>query len=369
MFAHGFLTVDGQKMSKSRGTFIKASTYLEHLNPEYLRYYFAAKLGSGVDDIDLSLEDFAQRVNSDLVGKYINIASRCAGFIRKRFGSRLGIADSSATAAFESAFQSGEIARSYEERDYGRAIRETMRLADIANQYIDEKKPWVIAKEEGKEEELHQVCTTGLSLFRDLTLYLKPVLPALAEQVEDFLNITPLAWTDVYRPLPEGHVIKEYRHLMTRVDTVQIERMVEASREDLAAGGTEQVGTQSPARHGEHQQHASHPIADTIAYDEFARIDMRVARIVDAAEVPGADKLLQLTLDIGSETRTVFAGIKSAYDADSLKGRLTVMVANLAPRKMRFGVSEGMVLAASDDRGGPYLLALDSAAEPGMKIS
>ena len=365
VFAHGFLTVDGQKMSKSRGTFIKAGTYLDHLNPEYLRYYFAAKLGSGVDDIDLNLEDFAQRVNSDLVGKLVNIASRCAGFITKRFNGELS-AELSEPALFDEFVAAGDaIAAAYEGREYNRAVREIMALADRANQYIDDGKPWVIAKQAGCESELQAICSTGLNLFRVLMGYLRPILPATAEAAESFLGISPLDWDDIATPLL-GHHINKFKPLMTRVDAKQTQAVIDASREDLEASRPE---PHSQARHGEHQQHAFHPIAETIKIDDFARIDLRVARIVEASGVEGADKLLRLTLDIGSETRTVFAGIKAAYDAESLKGRLTVMVANLAPRKMRFGVSEGMVLAASDDRGGPYLLSPDSGAEPGMRLS
>jgi methionyl-tRNA synthetase len=368
VFCHGFLTVNGTKMSKSRGTFITAESYLRHLDPEWLRYYFAAKLNGTMEDIDLNLEDFAARVNSDLVGKYVNIASRCAGFISKRFGGRLGTVDRSATAEFERAFAEGAIAQSYEARDYGRALREIMRLADLANGYIADKKPWEMAKQAGKEAELHEVCSTALTLFRDLTLYLKPVLPKLAEQVEAFLNIPPLTWTDVWAPLPAGHAINEYQHLMTRIDPKKIEAMVEENRQSMVPSPEP-----APARHAEHQQHEAKVEATVaapvhIGIDDFTKIDLRVARIAGAEHVEGADKLLKLTLDLGTETRTVFAGIKAAYAPETLVGRLTVMVANLAPRKMKFGLSEGMVLAASDERGGPFLLAPDSGAQPGMRI-
>ncbi len=369
VFCHGFLTLTGAKMSKSRGTFITAESYLRHLNPEWLRYYYAAKLNGSMEDIDLNLEDFAARVNSDLVGKYGNIASRCAGFITKKFGGRLGACDRVATAEFEAAFQAGEIAESYESRDFGRALREIMRLADVANLYIAEKKPWEMAKQEGREAELHQVCSTALTLFRDLTLYLKPVLPKLAEAVEAFLGIPPLTWTDAWAPLPEGHAIQEYQHLMTRIDPKKIEAMVDENKQNLAP-----TPEPAPARHAERQQHeaqgeaAASPWEPFISIDDFTKVDLRVARIANAEHVEGAEKLLRLTLDIGSETRTVFAGIKSAYAPESLVGRLTVMVANLAPRKMKFGMSEGMVLAASDERGGPFLLSPDSGAQPGMRI-
>ena len=367
VFCHGFLTVNGTKMSKSRGTFITAESYLNHLNPEWLRYYYAAKLNGSMEDIDLNLEDFAARVNSDLVGKYVNIASRCAGFISKRFGGKLGACDSIATEEFVAAFTNGEIAKSYEERDYGRALREIMRLADVANLYIAEKKPWEMAKQEGREAELHEVCSTALTLFRDLTLYLKPVLPKLAEQVEVFLNIPPLAWTNAWAPLPTGHAINDYQHLMTRIDPKQIEIMVEENKQSLAP-----PPEPAPARHAEHQQAkaeaAASPWEPFISIDDFTQVDLRVVRIANAEHVEGADKLLKLTLDLGDATRTVFAGIKAAYAPETLVGRLTVMVANLAPRKMKFGLSEGMVLAASDERGGPFLLSPDSGAQPGMRI-
>jgi len=371
VFCHGFLTVNGTKMSKSRGTFITAESYLNHLNPEWLRYYYAAKLNGSMEDIDLNLEDFAARVNSDLVGKFVNIASRTAGFISKKFAGRLGAVDTTATAEFAAAFANGEIARSYEDRDYGRALREIMRLADVANLYIAEKKPWAMAKEEGREAELHEVCSTAMTLFRDLTLYLKPVLPKLAEQVEAFLNISPLAWTDIWAPLPAGHAINDYQHLMTRIDPKKIEIMVEENKQSLAP-----APEPAPARHAEHQQAKVEAAASDeksawepfISIDDFTKVDLRIVRIANAEHVVGADKLLKLTLDLGTETRTVFAGIKAAYAPETLVGRLTVMVANLAPRKMKFGLSEGMVLAASDERGGPFLLAPDSGAQPGMRI-
>jgi len=371
VFCHGFLTVNGTKMSKSRGTFITAESYLNHLNPSFLRYYYAAKLNGSMEDIDLNLEDFAARVNSDLVGKYVNIASRCAGFISKRFGGKLGTCDSTATEEFVAAFAKGEIAQSYEDRDYGRALREIMRLADVANQYIAEKQPWAMAKQEGREAELHEVCSTAMTLFRDLTLYLKPVLPKLAEQVEAFLNIPPLAWTDIWAPLPAGHAINEYQHLMTRIDPKKIEIMVEENRQSLAP-----TPEPAPVKHAQHQQARAEAAASDeksawepfISIDDFTQVDLRIVRIANAEHVEGADKLLKLTLDLGTETRTVFAGIKAAYAPETLVGRLTVMVANLAPRKMKFGLSEGMVLAASDERGGPFLLSPDSGALPGMRI-
>ncbi len=354
--AHGFVTVNGQKMSKSRGTFIKARTYLDHLDPEYLRYYFAAKLTSGVDDLDLNLEDFTQRVNSDLVGKVVNIASRCAGFIGKRFGGRLAAQCDNPDLVAEFAARAGDIASLYESREFGRAVREIMALADRANQYIDERKPWVLAREEGREAEVQAVCTTGLNLFRLLLLYLKPVLPSMAAKVEEFLAIEPLQWADAGTLLTD-HVIQRFRPLMTRIEPERITAMTEASRENLAA---------APASAGPHL--AADPVAAEIEYDDFARVDLRIARITEAQHVEGADKLLQLTLDIGGETRNVFAGIKKAYQPEQLVGRLTVCVANLKPRKMRFGLSEGMVLAAGPGGEDLWLLAPDSGAEPGMRV-
>jgi methionyl-tRNA synthetase len=361
VYAHGFLTVDGAKMSKSRGTFIKAATYLRHLDPEYLRYYFAAKLSSRVDDLDLNLDDFAQRVNADLVGKVVNIASRCAGFISKRFDGRLaGALDQ--PALFDTFTHAGaEIAELYEKREFGRAVREIMALADLANQYIDEKAPWVVAKEPGREDELHAICTTGINLFRVLMGYLKPVLPLMAEKTEAFLNIAPMTWDAQREPLLD-HAIDKFKPLMTRVDKDKIAAMIEDSKEDLAAEAEATSAT------GNATAPAMEPIADTIAFDDFAKLDLRVARIARAEHVDGADKLLRLTLDLGSEQRNVFAGIKSAYRPQDLEGRLTVMVANLAPRKMKFGVSEGMVLAAGPGGEDIYVLSPDDGARPGMRV-
>lgn len=358
IFSHGFLTVNGLKMSKSRGTFITARSYLDHLNPEYLRYYFAAKLGSGVDDLDLSLDDFIARVNSDLVGKVVNIASRCAGFIRKQFDSRLAdkIAEPELFDQFSAA--GSTIAELYEKREFSRAVREIMTLADQANQYIDDKKPWVIAKEEGREAELHAVCSMGLNLFRQLIGYLRPILPATAALSEAFLRVEPLTWSALATPLTR-HQIAKFKPLMTRVERAQVDAMVEDSKENLEASGTA-----APAA----GPLVEDPIGGNIEFPDFARVDLRVVRIVAAEQVDGADKLLQLTLDLGGETRNVFAGIKSAYDPESLKGRLTVMVANLAPRKMRFGLSEGMVLAAGPGGKEIFLLSPDSGAEPGMRV-
>ncbi|HQS99521.1 MAG: methionine--tRNA ligase [Hydrogenophilales bacterium 16-64-46] len=366
VYAHGFLTVNGQKMSKSRGTFITAASYLDAgLNPEWLRYYFAAKLNGSMEDIDLNLEDFVARVNSDLVGKFINIASRTAGFIHKNFGGRL--ADRIDNPELLSAFQAAaaSIASHYESRDFGRALREIMALADRANQFVADEKPWELAKQPDAVARLHQVCTVALNGFRLLTLYLKPVLPKLAEEVEAFLAIAPLAWNHA-DTLLVGHSINAYAHLMTRIDPKSIEAMVDANRQNLEPAP-------APVRHAEAQAHAAQPaavaIADTISIEDFAKIDLRIARIAHAEHVEGADKLLRLTLDLGElGTRQVFAGIKSAYAPETLVGRLTVMVANLAPRKMKFGMSEGMVLAASGDAPGLFILSPDSGAQPGMKV-
>ena len=359
IFAHGFLTVNGQKMSKSRGTFIKARTYLDHLDPEYLRYYFAAKLSSGVDDLDLSLDDFTQRVNADLVGKVVNIASRCAGFIHKLAGGQLA-ADNTEADLYRTFVQAGEeIARLYEAREYGRAIREIMALADIANQYIDDRKPWVLAKQQGARHEVQDVCSVGLNLFRILITYLAPVLPGMAEKVQAFLNLPSLRWDDIAEPLLD-HRIEKFKPLMTRIEPASVEAMVAASREHLEATDAASATATGPL--------ADEPIAATIQYDEFARLDLRVARIVKAEPVEKADKLLALTLDLGGETRNVFAGIKSAYAPQDLEGRLTVMVANLAPRRMRFGVSEGMVLAAGPGGKELFILEPDSGAQPGMRV-
>ncbi|EIC22104.1 methionine--tRNA ligase [Thiorhodovibrio frisius] len=361
VFAHGFLTVDGQKMSKSRGTFIKARTYLDHLNPEYLRYYFAAKLGPGVDDIDLSLEDFQARVNADLVGKIVNIASRTASFIHKRFVGRLAatLPEPALFAEFAAAGES--IAAAYDKRELGRAMREIMALADRANQYIDEQAPWVIAKDPSREAELHGVCTQGLNLFRLLIGWLRPVLPGTAEAAEAFLRIAPLTWDALPKPLLD-HQVEKFKPLMTRIERSQIDAMLAASRADLA--GTPATGAANqPA-----VASLDPPLADTIDYDSFAQVDLRIARILEASLVEGADKLLRLRLDLGGEERQVFAGIRAAYVPESLTGRLTVMVANLAPRKMRFGVSEGMVLAAGPGGKDIFLLSPDSGAMPGMKV-
>ncbi|MFA5171373.1 MAG: methionine--tRNA ligase [Sulfuriferula sp.] len=355
IFSHGFLTVNGAKMSKSRGTFITAESYINSgMNPEWLRYYFAAKINGSMEDLDLSLTDFIARVNSDLVGKYVNIASRTAGFIAKRFDGKL--ADSLPTSELLHEVQHAAtlIAECYESRDFGRALREIMHLTDKANQYVNDNKPWEIAKQGGQDELLHEICSVSINLFRLLTLYLKPVLPKLAADVEQFLNIPAMNWVDAQTLLAQ-HTINTYNHLMTRVDQKQVDAMI-------AANIVETVEPAKPAV-------TIAPIADTISIDDFSKIDLRVAHIVNAEHVEGADKLIHLTLDIGEgQTRNVFAGIKSAYDPALLIGRMTVMVANLAPRKMKFGLSEGMVLAASGDTPGLYILSPDSGATAGMRV-
>ncbi|NIR28025.1 MAG: methionine--tRNA ligase [Gammaproteobacteria bacterium] len=365
VFCHGFLTVNGQKMSKSRGTFIQARTYLEHLNPEYLRYYFAAKLGSGIDDLDLSFDDFLHRVNADLVGKVVNIASRCAGFIVKRFEGRLS-SRLTEPELYQRFVAQGEIIGAlFEGREFSRAIREIMGLADAANQYIDEHKPWVRAKEPDGGADVQDVCTLGLNLFRVLMVYLKPVLPLVAREVEAFLAVAPLRWTDLDQPLLD-HRINAFRPLMTRVEQHSIDAMIEASREDLSSrgAGADAASTGSGAGPLE-----SEPLlSGTISIDDFSKVDLRVARIASAEAVPGADKLLKLTVDLGGETRTVFAGIKRAYAPEDLVGRLTVVAANLAPRRMRFGTSEGMVLAAGPGDEDIWLLGVDEGARPGMRV-
>ncbi|MCK5359530.1 MAG: class I tRNA ligase family protein, partial [Gammaproteobacteria bacterium] len=330
VFVHGFLTVNGNKMSKSRGTFIMARTYLNHLNPEYLRYYYAAKLGAGVDDIDLNLEDFQARVNSDLVGKVVNIASRCAGFISKRFDGTLSADIHRPELLKQFSEASDGIASLYEAREFGRAIREIMALADLANQYIDENKPWVLIKEADREQEVQDVCSMGLNLFRILIIYLKPVLPAMAASAEDFLNVSALSWQDAQSSL-SSHGINRFKPLMTRIETPAIEAILEESTSTLET--EEENMTEAEAA----SPLTADPISDEISFDDFVKLDLRIAKIVKAEHVEGADKLLQLTLDLGGETRNVFAGIKAAYNPEDLEGRLTVMVANLAPRKMRFG--------------------------------
>ncbi|WP_281981192.1 methionine--tRNA ligase [Azonexus hydrophilus] len=371
IFAHGFLTVDGAKMSKSRGTFITAESFLNSgMNPEWLRYYFAAKLSNTMEDIDLSFDDFVARVNSDLVGKYVNIASRAAGFIAKRFNGQLAPADDSLPAIRAIRDAAPRVAELFEAREFSKAVREIMALTDGANQYVDSVKPWELAKQEGKDSELHAACSNALNLFRLLTVLLKPVLPATAAKVEAFMNLAPLSWADAGTLLAGGHAINAYSHLMTRVDGKQIEALIEANKQSLAPATAEAPA--KPAAKTAEKKEAPAGTDGLCTIDDFMKVDLRIAKIVNAEHVDGADKLVRLTLDIGEENmRNVFAGIKAAYDPAQLVGRLTVMVANLAPRKMKFGLSEGMVLAASDldaKTPGLYLLSPDSGAQPGMRV-
>lgn len=355
---HGFLTVNGKKMSKSRGTFINARTYLDHLNPEYLRYYFAAKLGSSVDDLDLNMEDFTQRVNSDLVGKVVNIASRTAKFIQKAGGNlSTNQPDPALWQPFADASET--IAAHYEARDFGKAMRDVMALADIANEYIAAQEPWKLAKQEGQEQAVLDVCSLGINMFRAILTYLKPVLPSLTVAAEEFLGET-LHWQAApqYRT---GDSINTFKPLLTRIESDKVDAMLEASKEALPATNSETPKTLSGPL-------ADEPIVDEIQFNDFAKVDLRVALIANAEHVEGADKLLRLTLDLGGETRTVFSGIKSAYQPEDLTGKLTIMVANLAPRKMKFGLSEGMVLAAGPGGKDIYLLEPHSGAEPGQRV-
>ena len=357
---HGFLTVDGTKMSKSRGTFILAKTYLDHLSPEYLRYYYAAKLNGSADDLDLNLEDFVARVNADLVGKVINIASRTAGFLVKQFDGVLAdtVHDEALMAQFHA--QVEPIAALFEAGDTAKAMREVTALADAANQYIAKHEPWNMAKDPEQRDAVQLVCSQGINMFRCLAIFLKPVLPEMAEKAEAFLNVEPLAWADAEAPLL-GHTISKFKPMLQRIETAQIDKMVEASKQrESAPAPTSAQTTGKPA--------APDEASDVISIDDFMKVQLKVARIVEAAPVEGADKLLQLTLDVGDHQRQVFSGIKAAYQAEDLVGRLTVVVANLAPRKMRFGVSQGMVLAAGPGGSDIFLLSPDSGAEPGMDV-
>ena len=359
VFVHGYVTVNGAKMSKSRGTFVQARTYLDHLDPDCLRYYYAAKLSSRIDDIDLNLEDFVQRVNADIVNKVVNLASRNAGFINKRFGGKLSehLADPALYQTFVNA--ADEIAQAYENRESGKAIREIMALADLANRYVDEQAPWVVAKEEGRDADLQAICSMGINLFRVLMTYLKPVLPSLSERTETFLN-TQLTWDGIAQPLL-GHQVNAFKALFNRIEMAKVEAMIEDGKAAAAAA----VAASKPAT----GPLADEPIQDTITFDDFAKVDMRIAEIKSAEFVEGSDKLLKLMLDLGGETRQVFSGIRSAYpDPSVLVGRLTVMVANLAPRKMRFGMSEGMVMAAGPGGKDIFLLSPDSGAQPGHQV-
>ena len=361
---HGFLTVDGKKMSKSRGTFINASTYLQHLDPEYLRYYLAAKMSDGVDDLDLNLEDFVQRVNSDLVGKVVNIASRCAGFINKGFGGELAAQVSEPELITEFQIASESIATLYEQREYSKAIREIMALADRANQYINDKQPWVLAKQNPRDPQVQAICSTGLNLFRLLVIYLKPVLPVLAAKAESFLKLNSLTWQDS-RSVLTATAVDKFKPLLQRVEMDKVQAVVDATRDELG-----QQSDAAPVAPEDTLQ-----LESEIEIDAFFKVDLRVVRIINAEHVEGADKLLKLQLELGKDrggdpiTRTVFSGIKSAYSPDQLVGRLTVMVANLKPRKMKFGVSEGMVLAAGPGGRDIWLLEPDSGAQPGMRVT
>lgn len=351
VFAHGFLTVNGKKMSKSRGTFINAQTYLNHLEPEYLRYYYATKLGNTVEDLDLNFDDFIARVNSDLVGKVVNIASRTAKFIAKAGGELSATID--APDLWQKFTDASErIAALYENREFSRAMREIMALADVANEYIAEKAPWSLAKQEGQEQTVIDVCSMGINMFSVLMTYLKPVLPATAASAEAFLNQS-LSWHATPTYLGK-HKINPFKPLMQRVDPKKVDAMIDSSKEEVKS---EPQGWL-----------AKEPIVEEIEYADFAKIDLRVAKIANAERVEGADKLLRLTLDLGGETRQVFAGIKSAYDPDALIGKMTVMVANLKPRKMKFGMSEGMVLAAGPGGSDLFVLQPDEGAEPGMRV-
>ncbi|MDE9464237.1 methionine--tRNA ligase [Xenorhabdus bovienii] len=355
LFVHGYITVNGTKMSKSRGTFIKAETYLKHLDADCLRYYYAAKLSSRIDDIDLNLEDFVQRVNSDIVNKVVNLASRNAGFINKRFAGKLAdqLADPALYQQFVDAAEG--IAEDFTHREFSKAIREIMALADLANRYVDEQAPWVVVKQEGRDADLQAICSMGINLFRVLMTYLKPVLPSLTDRTEAFLN-TELTWDGIQQPLL-NHEVSPFKALFNRIEIAKVDAMVADSKESIKPQKT----LTGPL--------ADDPIQDTIAFDDFAKVDLRIALIKQADFVEGSDKLLKLTLDLGSETRQVFSGIRSAYpDPKTLENRLTVMVANLAPRKMRFGISEGMVMAAGPGGKEIFLLSPDSGAQPGMQV-
>ncbi|MEZ8128496.1 methionine--tRNA ligase [Enterovibrio norvegicus] len=361
VFVHGYVTVNGAKMSKSKGTFVKASTYLKHLDPECLRYYYAAKLNNRIDDLDLNLEDFVQRVNSDIVNKVVNLASRNAGFIAKRFEGKLSAECAEPALYAEFADAADRIGNMFEKREFSRAIREIMALADKANQYVDEKAPWVVAKEEGKDAELQSICSMGINLFRVLMAYLKPVMPELAKRTEAFLNET-LTWEGIAQPLTD-HTVSPFKALFSRIDPKHVEAMVESSKEDAAAEkalADKANANTSPL--------AAEPIAAEIEFDDFAKVDLRIAKIISCEEVPKANKLLKFQLDIGGETRQVFSGIKSAYKAEDLVGKYTVVVANLKPRKMKFGMSEGMILAAGPGGKDLWLLEPHEGAQAGMRV-
>ena len=380
VFAHGFVTVNGEKMSKSKGTFVKASTYLAHLNPEYLRYYYATKLTHKIDDLDLNLEDFVQRVNSDLVGKVVNIASRCASFITKRFDGMLSTNVDNQELANEVMAAGDSIAAHYEARDFGRGMREIMALADKVNEYIAIKEPWQLVKDETKQQEVQDICSLGINMFRTLMIYLKPVLPVLADSTAEFLN-DELVW-EGHKTLLTDHKINKFKALLQRVDMDKVNAMTDASKENLLAKADDEKPAKAKKKAKQEKvvdntaalndPLGSDPISEEIQFDDFAKIDLRIAKIVNAEHVEKADKLLKLTLALDSqengETRQVFAGIKSAYQPEDLIGKLTVMVANLAPRKMRFGMSEGMVLAAGPGGKDLWILNPDDGAQPGMRV-
>ena len=376
VFVHGFITFNNEKMSKSRATGVSPQKYIKlGMNPEWMRYYIAAKLNDKVEDLDFNPDDFVARVNSDLIGKYVNIASRSAGFISKKFDGKLGKPQLPKELAKEFAGAGDEIAGYYDGREYGKAIRKIMALADLANQYVDTNKPWDLAKLEGREAELLTVCSTAVAMFRDLTVYLTPVLPQLAKAASDIFNFDAFDWKSATKTLKEGHEIKPYKHLMARVDPKLLDALIAAPVETVKQAVTTPAAEPPAPPPAEFalvppeppKPVVIQPISETISIDDFARLDLRVAKILDAELVVEADKLLRLTLDLGIEQRTVFAGIRSAYQPKDLIGRYTVMVANLAPRKMRFGESQGMVLAAGDGTG-IYLLSPDAGAVPGMRI-
>lgn len=371
VFAHGYMTVNGKKMSKSRGASINGHTYLRHLHPEYLRYFLASRLGNGIDDLDLNLDEFINKVNSDLIGKLVNIASRCAGFITRGFDGVLGAQLAAPELIAECQAAGEEIAQAYEQREYQRAIRHIMMLADKTNQYIAEQVPWTLAKQNPHDPQVQAICTTGINLFRLLMTYLKPVLPAMAVKAEKFLNIQPLAWSCSSTVLL-SHTIENFEPIMTRVEQASVDAMLAEAAADVEKNS--QRASTEPALSVIESPLAKEPVIDEIDYTDFAKVDLRVALIVEAAYVEGADKLLQLTLELGADDqgqpvrRNVFSGIRSAYHPDELRGRLTVMVANLKPRKMKFGMSEGMVLAAGPGGKDIWLLSPDQGAKPGMRI-
>lgn len=363
VFVHGYVTVNGAKMSKSKGTFVKASTYLNHLDPECLRYYYAAKLNNRIDDLDLNLEDFTQRVNADVVNKIVNLASRNAGFITKRFDGKLSADFAEPELYAEFADAADRIAELFEAREFGRAIREITALADKANQYVDEKAPWVVAKQEGQDQALQDICTVGINLFRVLMTYLKPVMPALAERTEAFLN-QELTWEGVATPLTD-HEVTPFKALFNRIDPKQVEAMIEASKAEAAA---EKAAADAAKPKSAETELSKDPLAAEIEFDDFAKVDLRIAKILSCEAVEKSDKLLKFELDIGGETRQVFSGIKSAYQPEDLIGKYTVVVANLKPRKMKFGLSEGMILAAGPGGSDLWLLEPHQGAQAGMRV-